>query len=239
MTTQITPEFIFRSIHEQLAGHDDLWHIVNAPKRETWFNTETITALSQRGGDSLESGFRVYGEESYAGIAKILDEHGLSYTSPIKDGDRLRKPDFSILEAPLSESPCFSIGEAKLISPNSTGLYGEMRSDLDSQIKQIAQTKNQDGLLDQLDRARRVVPTATVFGLVFAVHRPGQCKQAIANFFFTDLARRIQGVFKDSAWVLWDKGIEPVPELQRITPLGGPFNGETSLGIGIVTTSSS
>ena len=236
MSRTITPAFVFGSICAQLAGRSDLWHVVNGPKRETWFTAETIAALSRSSSNALNQGLRVYGEESYAEMALILQEHQIPHLNPVPNEDKHRIPDVSILEAPSVTAASFTIAEAKLISPKSTKDDDamEMTSDLDDQLKALGTTAKADGLLDQLNRARRIVPNAQVIGLIFAVHRLSQCEDVSADAFFARLAGRMPTVFNGTDWQLWADGIAPVPNLQHVKPLSGMFCGEASLGLGIV-----
>jgi hypothetical protein len=239
MASEVSAEFIFKTISDHLSSRDDLWHIVNGPKRETWFTAETIAALSRRSPASLSAGFRVYGEESYSCLAAILNEYGLAAGSASSgDSDEWRRiPDVTVTQGLCNdEASTITIIEAKLVSPVSerTGDEVEMLSDFDSQVKALGNTAKCDGLLDQLDRARRLVPVAHVFGLVFAVHRLGQCAEVCPNRFFGNLASKIAEIFQATHWRLWDGKVKPVAGLQSISPLGGMFSGQASLGVGIL-----
>jgi hypothetical protein len=145
-------------------------------------------------------------------------------------------PDVSILEGPCSDTPYLTITENKLISPGSTVSDDDIviATDLESQLKALGNTKKGDGLLDQLDRASRLIPSAQVYGLVFAVHRLGQCDQVSPSHFFDDLTRRVSTIFATTAWRLWEDKVKHVDPLQNIPALGGMFNGRASLGIGIL-----
>lgn len=237
MTSQVTAAFLFSTICGHLGKRDDLWHVVNGPKRETWFTAETIAALSRIGPGSVAKGFRVFGEESFAEICNMCKEFKIACSQSLTEGcdeDR-RMPDVSILEA-CGDTPCLTIVENKLISPGSTVSDDdvEMASDLESQLKALGMTKKRDGLLDQLDRASRLIPSAQVYGLIFAIHRPGQCEQVSPSLFFDDLTRRISDAFVATAWRLWEDEVKPVAALQNKPALGGMFNGQVSLGIGVL-----
>jgi len=239
MANDIKPQFLFATICKHMATRDDLWHIVNGPKRETWFNAETIAALSRDSSRELPTGFRVYGEESYASLAAILDEFSIEHATVTKsksDGWR-RIPDITVLENCCNHDPLYlTIIEAKLISPTSTKPDGavEMTSDLDDQLKALDNTTKCDGLLDQLDRAARLFPSANVFGFVFAVHRLGQCEQVKPERFFGELTSGIISLYGKTDWQLWKNQVFPIENCQNIKPLGGMFSGQASLGLGIL-----
>jgi len=202
MASEITPNFLFESIGNHLSTRDDLWHVVNGPKRETWFNAETIAALSRKSPTTLSSGFRVYGEESCRALAGILSEFGQTTATAGTDGWG-RIPDVTVLENCCNSDPVIlTIIEAKLISPASTKEDDDVKltSDCEKQLKALGNTDKVDGLLDQLDRAKRLFPAAQVFGLVFAVHRVGQCEQVKACCFFNDLSCSIKDVFANTSW---------------------------------------
>jgi len=238
MASQVTAAYMFKTLCEHLGKRDDLWHVVNGPKRETWFNAETIAALSRIGPGSLAKGFRVFGEESYSEMYKMCKDYNIPCSQSLAGGcdeDR-RMPDVSILEGPCSDTPSLTITENKLISPGSTVSDDDVviGNDVDSQLKTLGRTKKCDGLLDQLDRASHLIPSAQVYGLIFAVHRLGQCEQASPGAFFGALTQRVPAVFAATAWRLWDDKVKPVAPLQNIPALGGMFNGQASLGIGIL-----
>ena len=220
MESKISPGFIFDTICGHLAKRDDLWHIVNGPKRETWFTAETIAALSRSGCDSLDHGFRVCGEEAYSAIAEMLREFEIGCSDSLRDGrcEGRGIPDISILESPCGDTPCFTIAEAKLVSPTSTKSDDSLQtcSDLKAQLGALGTTAKGDGLLDQLNRATRLVPAAQVLGLVFAVHRFGQCEQACPSNFFDNLTQQVSKMFEATTWGLWDGKVKPVAQLQGI-----------------------
>ncbi len=251
MASRITPNHLFETIGNHLSARDDLWHVVNGPKREIWFNAETIAALSRKNPTSLSSGFRVYGEESCRALSEILNEFGQTAATAETDGWG-RIPDVTILENCGNSDPkILTIIEAKLISPTSTrddpnwaatpdawddGDLDDIipKDNLADEIKSLANTHECGGLLDQLERAQRLFPAAQVFGLVFAVHRNGQCEQAQPNMFFRDLTERINSIFSNSSWCLWKGTVMAFEHLQCLNPLGGMFNGQASIGLGII-----
>lgn len=236
MASNITPNLLFETIGNHLSARDDLWHVLNGPKRETWFNAETIAALSHKSPTSLSSGFRVYGEESCRALSEILSEFGQAAATAETDGWG-RIPDVTILENCGNSAPVIlTIIEAKLICPASTKKDDdvELTNDVDSQLQALGNTEKVDGLLDQLDRAKRLFPAAQVFGSVFAVHRLGQCEHVIASSFFDSLTRHINTLFAQTQWCLWDDEVKAFAGCQQVTPLGGMFNGQASIGLGIL-----
>ncbi len=239
MASNITPSFLFDTIDGHLSARDDLWHVVNGPKRETWFNAESIAALSHASPTAVSSGFRVYGEESYHALAEILSTFDLSVARDETDGWK-RIPDITVLENCGNDSPVIlTIVEAKLISPTSTKADDDVKlaSNCDAQVKTLHSTVKYDGLLDQLNRAKRLFPSAQVFGLVFAVHRRGQCEQLQAHSFFDDLTTRINALFAETPWCLWDDKVKAFVGLQGVEPLGGMFKSHASVGLGILMSS--
>ena len=69
-STSFTPDYFWDVVSTYFSRRDDLWHIVNGPKREVWFVAESIAALSRSSVNHLATGHRVYGEESYSSLAK-------------------------------------------------------------------------------------------------------------------------------------------------------------------------
>jgi len=329
MARMITPQFLFETINYHLYARHDLWHVVNGPKREVWFNAEVIAALSRGGPTTLSAGFRVYGEESYFTLAKIIKEEELEIITTVSSEDK-KIPDITVLEGcyeklevtdvdpsdvvkfntevgktaadlssrkkyqaygeelrcPLAEEPpeegnqdtaaagdedskpspdvtapekrgnpdpFLTIIEAKLISPSSTKKDGDqgLKSNYELQLKALrCKTEEEDSLFDQLERAGKLFPPAQVFGLVYAVHRPGhcatrrpdkhkegrfsQCDQVSADSFFNELSERITDIFSDTQWCLWEGKVKVFKGLQNIKSLGGIFVGQASIGLGIL-----
>jgi hypothetical protein len=217
-----------------LAKRKDFWHVVFAPKRETWFSAEAIAALSVELYEAHGNHVRVFGEESYNSLRKLFKEHRIGID--IADGEGSGTlPDISVLD--MSDPPQLTIIESKLIAPTNTQDDDdvELASSYDLQARALGRTVENDGLLDQLDKAHRLVPSSAVYGLVFGVHRVGQCEEAQSTGFYERLRETVKSSFSGSTWELWGDCIRPVPGLQSVAPLAGSLSGSASLGIGIVT----
>jgi hypothetical protein len=236
MASKITAQHIFCTICRHLSQRKDLWHIVNGPKREVWFTAETISAFSFCSPANLSVGFRVYGEEKYSIIRETLKEFNYQ-VNDTETEEWTKIPDVTIMENLGNQEPVIlTIMEAKLISPHSTKPPEEMgmTDDLDNQLKTLTTTTKGDGLLDQLDRAKRLFPQAQIFGLIFAVHRCGQCEEVQPDNFYQRLTEKISKLFGKTNWRLWNNKIQPINGLQNVESLGGMFDGRASLGMGIL-----
>ena len=275
MASMITSEFIFNSINEHLENRRDLWHVVNGPKRETWFTAESIAALSHSGPNTQSEGYRVYGEESYSSLAKIMMEFDSTFEFDLTQDGVGRFPDISVFENLVNEKiPEISIMEAKLISPESTkndtdysdfeteieqclrGIAecsdGENstktkkrakeedfsglipKNNLNSQLNTLGQTDNSDGLLDQLERARRLFPEANVFGLIFIVSRTCSLGEEGISNFCSNLKSKVDEIYNASQWSLWSSGFMFFDSQKDIEALWGKDNNVVSIGLGII-----
>ena len=245
MESKISASVIFTILESHLSARKDFWHIVNGPKRETWFTPESIAALSDASPPDLSSGWAVYGEESFSTLAGKLSDYGYSHNCQTGTSGSNRMADITLIENLGSPPPQFlTIIEAKLIQPETTKSEkvdkdgfdsdDELSGNFKSELLALSSTDREDGLLDQLERASRLFPNAKVFGLVFAVHRLGQCDQAEPDTFFAQTEASISNIYNGTNWELWNHGVKAVQGLQKGNPGGGSFNGEASLGIAII-----
>ena len=218
MATAYTPEYFWDVVSAHLARRDDFWHIVNGPKREVWFVAECIAALSRASVDHLRTGHRVYGEESYSSLVKNF---GGDINSLAND-DRRKLPDITI--ATDYASKLLAIHEAKLCDDfepaNLDADEGHLQYQLDM-ARPCASSGSGDWR--DLDRAS---PQPGGAGVHTAVNP--------LRFFehVSDHAQRVIdfGIYE---WCFAER-IRPVPGLQNVKPLGGMFNGQASLGIGLI-----
>lgn len=187
----------------------DFYHIVTGPKRETWFNAEAIAALARASSDNLSHDLVFTGENNYRTVLQATK----SSLSMICNGDLSKKPDI------VGYSPKMNlialVVECKLIEKKN-----EYQVARDLRI-----------LRSQLERAKRVVPSAIVVGLVFGVHHIGMPAQP--ETFYKWLTNRIETELPRSSFLplIGQETIVLVPGLQHIQPLSGKYNGEVSLGI--------
>jgi hypothetical protein len=218
MSTPFTPDYFWDVVSSHLSHRDDFWHIVNGPKREVWFVAESIAALSRASTGHLKTGHRVYGEQSYSSLVK---DFGGDIGS-LDEDDHRKLPDITV--ATDYASRLLAVLEAKLCDDfepaNLDGAKGNLQY--------------------QLDMARRVFPAVPVIGVIFTVHhlcRAVSDKHSAVEpirFFnhVSDHAEKVMN-FATYEWCHPDR-IRPVPCLQKIKPLGGMFNGQASLGIGLL-----
>ena len=218
MANDFTPTYFFDVVSTHLSRRDDFWHIVNGPKREVWFVAESIAALSRASAKDLKTGHRVYGEEKYSSLIKMF--RGTKNVTT--RGDLTKIPDITIASSYASR--LLAIVEAKLCD--------------DFDPKELDAQKGH--LQYQLDMARRVFPRAKVLGVIFAVHhleRAVTKKHVAVNplKFYEHIKQSAEQQidFKAYKWC-FPEGIRPVPQLQNVPPLGGMFNGQASLGIGLI-----
>lgn len=218
MSAPFTPDHFWNVVSSHLSHRDDFWHIVNGPKREVWFVAESIAALSRASTGHLKTGHRVYGEESYASLAGQFGGD----SSTLDDEDRRKLPDITV--ASDYASRLLAILEAKLCDDFRPGNLDAANGNLQY----------------QLNMARRVFPAVPVIGVIFTVHHlcravSGKHTAVEPDRFFAHVADHAEKVMDFVGYEWCHSGrIRPVPGLQKIKPLGGMFNGQASLGIGLV-----
>lgn len=216
MSSTVTPDYFFNVVNAHLAGRNDFWHIVNGPRREVWFVTESIAALSRASTGHLDTGHRVYGEESYGSLCDNFGGDRTKAAAP----DLQKLPDITISFDYATKLD--TIFEAKLVDvPIPTNLDAS------------------DGNLQyQMDMAQRVFPTVSVLGVIFVVHhlsRHSSISVDPSNGWYEHVAEQIEAAidFYRYEWSFPEK-VRPVQGLQRVKSLGGMFNGEASLGIALI-----
>lgn len=135
----------------------DFHALVNVPKCERWFTTETITALIEAKHIPFPP-YRIYGEESYKTLLQTLlgesDDEVKAKANANDLTDTGRKPDITIIET--KQRRIELVVEAKVVYHAKDGAL----SDANGQ------------LINQLERAVRLCPSATVLGLVFVIYSP-------------------------------------------------------------------
>ena len=210
-------------LEKHFGKRKDFYHIVTGPKRETWFTAESIAALSRAQSGNQSRGFIIFGEKNYSTILRDLKLKASSRKGLSKIPD--------IVGYSFGKETIAFVLEAKLVD----------ELDNDKAITIL------EDLRDQLLRAKALLPSTTVIGMVYGVHHLSRAvgKQKLPSgspryvtvqpkHFFNLLANQIEDVFSSPTCKWFDqRKIVLVSNLQSVKPLSGKWYGEVSMGMAI------